>query len=140
MGHPRREGVRADGAGPGGLLHGSRRRWGALGGPFRRRALVWVPGGATGGGRGWGAAPFGTRRPRCVVELVDEPVAAAAGAGFDLSAGAGGVGVDVGGGTTQAAAGAGWGGGDRGELAAARETPGADDIQPVTYHPRHGRR
>jgi rod shape-determining protein MreB len=53
-------------------------------------------------------AAFGTRRPRCVVELVDEPVAAAAGAGFDLSAGAGGFVVDVGGGTTEVAAVAGW--------------------------------
>jgi rod shape-determining protein MreB len=43
-----------------------------------------------------------------VVELVDEPVAAAAGAGFDLSAGAGGFVVDVGGGTTEVAAVAGW--------------------------------
>jgi rod shape-determining protein MreB and related proteins len=53
-------------------------------------------------------AAFATRRSRCVVELVDEPVAAAAGAGFDLSAGAGGFVVDVGGGTTEVAAVAGW--------------------------------
>jgi rod shape-determining protein MreB len=43
-----------------------------------------------------------------VVELVDEPVAAAAGAGLDLSGGAGGFVVDVGGGTTEVAAVAGW--------------------------------
>jgi rod shape-determining protein MreB and related proteins len=41
-------------------------------------------------------------RPRCTVQLIDEPVAAAAGAGFDLSAGSGAFIVDVGGGTTEA--------------------------------------
>jgi rod shape-determining protein MreB len=69
---------------------------------------VCVPGGATWVERRSVVAAFGTRRPRCVVELVDEPVAAAAGAGFDLSAGAGGFVVDVGGGTTEVAAVAGW--------------------------------
>ncbi len=42
-------------------------------------------------------------KPRCIVQLVDEPVAAAAGAGFDLSAGSGAFIVDIGGGTTEAA-------------------------------------
>jgi rod shape-determining protein MreB len=42
-------------------------------------------------------------KPRCRVQLVDEPVAAAAGAGFDLAAGSGAFIVDVGGGTTEAA-------------------------------------
>lgn len=42
-------------------------------------------------------------RPRCAVQLIDEPVAAAAGAGFDLSAGSGVFIVDVGGGTTEVA-------------------------------------
>lgn len=42
-------------------------------------------------------------KPRCRVQLVDEPVAAAAGAGFDLTAGSGAFIVDVGGGTTEAA-------------------------------------
>jgi rod shape-determining protein MreB and related proteins len=41
-------------------------------------------------------------RPRCSVQLIDEPVAAAAGAGFDLSAGSGAFIVDIGGGTTEA--------------------------------------
>src|SRR3984957_15063417 len=83
--------------------------WGS--GRFKRRALVCVPGGATGVERRSVVAAFGSRRPRCVVELVDEPVAAAAGAGFDLSAGAGGVVGDGGGG---AAGGAGGGGGGAG--------------------------
>jgi rod shape-determining protein MreB and related proteins len=42
-------------------------------------------------------------RPRCRVQLVDEPVAAAAGAGFELSAGSGAFIVDIGGGTTEVA-------------------------------------
>jgi rod shape-determining protein MreB len=42
-------------------------------------------------------------RPRCAVQLVDEPVAAAAGAGFELSAGSGAFIVDIGGGTTEVA-------------------------------------
>jgi len=42
-------------------------------------------------------------KPRCRIQLVDEPVAAAAGAGFDLAAGSGAFVVDVGGGTTEAA-------------------------------------
>jgi rod shape-determining protein MreB and related proteins len=70
--------------------------------------VVCVPGGATWVERRSVVAAFGTRRPRCVVELIDEPVAAAAGAGFDLGAGAGGFVVDVGGGTTEVAAVAGW--------------------------------
>jgi len=90
------------------MLHGFLRKSGALGGPFRRRAVVCVPGGATWVERRSVIAAFGTRRSRWVVELVDEPVAAAAGAGFDLSAGDGGFVVDVGGGTTEVAAVAGW--------------------------------
>jgi rod shape-determining protein MreB and related proteins len=42
-------------------------------------------------------------RPRCVVRLVEEPVAAAAGSGFDLLAGSGAFVVDIGGGTTDIA-------------------------------------
>ena len=50
------------------------------------------------------AAALSVIRPRCTVQLVDEPVAAAAaGAGFDLARGAGAFIVDVGGGTTESA-------------------------------------
>ena len=90
------------------MLHGFLRKSGALSGPFKRRAVVCVPGGATWVERRSVVAAFGSRRPRCVVELIDEPVAAAAGAGFDLNAGTGGFVVDVGGGTTEVAAVAGW--------------------------------
>jgi rod shape-determining protein MreB and related proteins len=105
--HPLRDGVIADLDATAELLHRLLRKSGALGGPFRRRAVVCVPGGATWVERRAVTAAFGTRR-RCVVELVDEPVAAAAGAGFDLNAGEGGFVVDVGGGTTEVAAVAGW--------------------------------
>jgi rod shape-determining protein MreB len=106
--HPLRDGVIADLDATAEMLHGFLRAAGALSGPFKRRALVCVPGGATWVERRSVVAAFGTKRPRCVVELVDEPVAAAAGAGFDLGAGVGGFVVDVGGGTTEVAAVAGW--------------------------------
>ena len=106
--HPLRDGVIADLDATAEMLHGFLRKSGALGGPFRRRAVVCVPGGATWVERRSVIAAFGARRSRWVVELVDEPVAAAAGAGFDLNAGEGGFVVDVGGGTTEVAAVAGW--------------------------------
>jgi rod shape-determining protein MreB len=106
--HPLRDGVIADLDATAEMLHGFLHASGALRGPFKRRALVCVPGGATWVERRSVVAAFGARRPRCVVELIDEPVAAAAGAGFDLSAGAGGFVVDVGGGTAEVAAVAGW--------------------------------
>src|SRR5579871_4380028 len=106
--HPLRDGVIADLDATAEMLHGFLRASGALGGPFRRRAVVCVPGGATWVERRSVIAAFGTRRSKWDVELVDEPVAAAAGAGFDLSAGEGGFVVDVGGGTTEVAAVAGW--------------------------------
>jgi rod shape-determining protein MreB and related proteins len=106
--HPLRDGVIADLDATAEMLHGFLRQSGALTGPFKRRAVVCVPGGATWVERRSVVAAFGARRPRCVVELADEPVAAAAGAGLDLTAGAGGFVVDVGGGTTEVAAVAGW--------------------------------
>lgn len=105
---PLRDGVIADLDATAEMLHSFLRKSGALSGPFKRRAVVCVPGGATWVERRSVVAAFGARRPRCTVELVDEPVAAAAGAGFDLDAGAGGFIVDVGGGTTEVAAVAGW--------------------------------
>jgi len=49
------------------------------------------------------AAAVEALRPRCIVQLVDEPVAAAVGAGFDPLGGSGLFIVDVGGGTTEVA-------------------------------------
>ncbi|MGH3263087.1 MAG: rod shape-determining protein [Trebonia sp.] len=105
--HPLRDGVIADLDATVELLRGFLRRSGALRGPFKRRAVVCVPGGATWVERRSVMAALGASR-RCVVELIDEPVAAAAGSGLDLSAGHGGFVVDVGGGTTEVAAVAGW--------------------------------
>jgi rod shape-determining protein MreB len=106
--HPLRDGVIADLDAAAELLHALLRKSGALTGPFRRRAVVCVPGGATWVERRSVVAALGGRRPRLAVDLVDEPVAAAAGSGLELSAGAGGFVVDVGGGTTEVAAVAGW--------------------------------
>ena len=106
--HPLRDGVIADLDATAEMLHSFMRKSGALSGPFKRRVVVCVPGGATWVERRSVAAVFGARRTRCLVELVDEPVAAAAGAGFDLNSGVGGFIVDIGGGTTEVAAVAGW--------------------------------
>src|ERR1700761_3930833 len=78
--HPLRDGVIADLDATAELLHRFLRQSGVLSGPFRRRAVVCVPGGATWVERRSVVAALGIRRSRCVVELVDEPVAAAAGA------------------------------------------------------------
>lgn len=70
---------------------------------FRPVAVVCVPSGATAIERRALTAVVRSRRPQCVVRLVDEPVAAAAGAGFDLVGGPGAFVVDIGGGTTDIA-------------------------------------
>jgi rod shape-determining protein MreB and related proteins len=106
--HPLRDGVIADLDATAAMLHGFLRKAGLRNGPFKRRAVVCVPGGATWVERRSIAAALAAGRPRYVIQLIDEPVAAAAGAGVDLSAGAGGFVVDVGGGTTEVAAVAGW--------------------------------
>src|SRR5262249_27400010 len=49
------------------------------------------------------AAAAEAGRPRCLVHLIDEPVAAAAGAGFDRVGGRGGLSVDGGGGSRESA-------------------------------------
>jgi rod shape-determining protein MreB and related proteins len=70
---------------------------------FRPTALVCVPSNATTIDRGAFEAVAGSRRPHCIVRLVDGPVAAAAGAGLDLAAGTGAFIVDIGGGITDIA-------------------------------------
>jgi rod shape-determining protein MreB and related proteins len=106
--HPLRDGVVADLDATTEMLHRFLRKTGALSGPFKRRAVVCVPSGATWVERRSVVAALAARRSRYAIQLIDEPVAAAAGAGFDLSQGAGGFVVDVGGGTTEVAAVAGW--------------------------------
>ena len=76
--HPLRDGVIADLDATAEMLHSFLRKSGALNGPFKRRALVCVPGGATWVERRSVVAVLNTRRPRCAVDLIDEPVAAAA--------------------------------------------------------------
>ena len=101
--HPLRDGVIADLEAATAMLQGFLRRARLRRGLLRTGAMVCVPGGATWVERRSLAAAAGAVRPRCTVQMVDEPVAAAAGAGFDLAAGAGVFIVDVGGGTTEAA-------------------------------------
>jgi rod shape-determining protein MreB and related proteins len=69
----------------------------------RTVAVICLPVEATWVERRSVAAAAEALRPRCAVQLVDEPVAAAAGSGIDLAAGAGAFVVDIGGGTTEAA-------------------------------------
>jgi rod shape-determining protein MreB and related proteins len=66
-------------------------------------AVICLPVEATSIERRSVAAAAEALKPRCVVQLIDEPVAAAAGAGYELSAGSGAFIVDIGGGTTEVA-------------------------------------
>ena len=101
--HPLRDGVIADLDAASAMLQGFLRRARLRRGLLRTAAVVCVPGGATWVERRSLAAALSVVRPRCTVQMVDEPVAAAAGAGFDLAQGAGVFIVDVGGGTTECA-------------------------------------
>jgi rod shape-determining protein MreB len=101
--HPLRDGVIADLDATTAMLQAFLRRARLRRGLLRGRAVVCVPSGATWLERRSLAAAASALRPRCAVQLVDEPVAAAAGAGFDLAAGSGAFIVDIGGGTTEVA-------------------------------------
>lgn len=101
--HPLRDGVVADLEAASAMLQAFLRKAGLRRGLLRPAAVVCVPSGATWVERRALAATVEAGRPRCVVQLVDEPVAAAAGAGFELTGGAGAFVVDVGGGTTEIA-------------------------------------
>jgi rod shape-determining protein MreB len=100
---PLRDGVVADLEATAAMLHAFLRRALRRVLPLRPDALVSVPSGATWVERRAVVAATEARRPRCRVELVDEPVAAAAGAGCDTTGGAGAFVVDIGGGTTEVA-------------------------------------
>ena len=101
--HPLRDGVIADLEAATAMLQAFLRQARVHRRPLRPSAVVCVPSGATEVERRSLAAAVAAPRPRCLVRLVDEPVAAAAGAGFDLSDGTGAFIVDIGGGTTEAA-------------------------------------
>jgi rod shape-determining protein MreB and related proteins len=101
--HPLRDGVIADLDASAAMLQAFLRRARLHRRLLRPSAVICVPSGATWVERRSLAAAAEAIRPRCGVQLVDEPVAAAAGAGFDLADGSGSFIVDIGGGTTEAA-------------------------------------
>ena len=101
--HPLRDGVIADLDAATAMLQAFLRLARLRRSLLRPAAVVCVPSGATWVERRALAAAAEAGRPRCVVQLVDEPVAAAAGAGFDPVGGTGAFIVDVGGGTTEIA-------------------------------------
>jgi rod shape-determining protein MreB len=101
--HPLRDGVIADLEAATAMLQTFLREARLRRGLLRPVAVVCVPSGATWVERRALAAAVEAGRPRCTVQLVDEPVAAAAGAGFGLTGGTGAFVVDVGGGTTEVA-------------------------------------
>jgi rod shape-determining protein MreB len=101
--HPLRDGVIADLEAATAMLAAFMREARVRRGLLRPAAVVCVPSGATYVERRALAAAVEAGRPRCIVQLVDEPVAAAAGAGLGLTGGTGAFIVDVGGGTTEIA-------------------------------------
>jgi rod shape-determining protein MreB and related proteins len=101
--YPLRDGVIADLEASAAMLHAFLQRARVRRWLLRPHALVCVPSGATWVERRSIPAAVAARRPRCLVTLLDEPVAAAAGAGVDLLGGEGAFVVDVGGGTTEVA-------------------------------------
>jgi rod shape-determining protein MreB and related proteins len=101
--HPLRDGVIADLDATVAMLQAFVRR-----AQLRRRlaktvAVVCLPVEATDVEQRSVVAAAASLRPRCLVRLVAEPVAAAAGSGIDLHAGSGAFVVDIGGGTTDVA-------------------------------------
>jgi rod shape-determining protein MreB and related proteins len=101
--HPLRDGVVADLDAATAMLQAFQRMARLHRGLLRPTAAVCVPSGATWVERRALAATIEAGRPRCTVQLVEEPVAAAAGAGFERTGSAGVFIVDVGGGTTEIA-------------------------------------
>ena len=101
--HPLRDGVIADLGAATAMLAAFLRLARLRRSLLRPAAVVCVPSGATWVERRALAAAAEAGRPRCVVQLVEEPVAAAMGAGFDPVGGTGVFVVDVGGGTTEIA-------------------------------------
>lgn len=101
--HPLRDGVIADLEATVAMLQAFLRRARLRRRVGRTAAVICLPVEATWVERRSVAAAAEALKPRCTVQLVDEPVAAAAGAGFDLTAGSGAFVIDIGGGTTEVA-------------------------------------
>jgi rod shape-determining protein MreB len=101
--HPLRDGVIADLDSTAVMLREFLRRAGPRRQLSRTLVVICLPVETTWVERRAVVAAAEAAKPRCAVQLVDEPVAAAAGAGIDLSAGSGAFIVDIGGGTTDIA-------------------------------------
>ena len=101
--HPLQDGVVADLDAAAAMLQAFLRRAGVRRGLLRPRAVICVPGGATWVERRSLATAAAAVKPRCVIQMIDEPIAAAAGAGVSSADGAGAFIVDIGGGTTEVA-------------------------------------
>jgi rod shape-determining protein MreB and related proteins len=101
--HPLRDGVIADLDATVAMLQAFLRRARLRRRVGRTAAVICLPVEATWIERRSVAAAAEALKPRCTVQLVDEPVAAAAGSGFDLTAGSGAFILDIGGGTTEVA-------------------------------------
>lgn len=101
--HPLHEGVVVDLDASTRMLQAFFQRLRLHSGPLRPFVVVGVPRSATWIERRAVAEALSTCRPRCIANLVDEPVAAALGAGSDPTASEGAFIVDIGGGTTEVA-------------------------------------
>jgi rod shape-determining protein MreB len=101
--HPLQDGVVADLDAAAAMLQAFLRRAGVRRSLLRPHAVICVPGGATWVERRSLTAAAAAVKPRCTIQMVDEPVAAAAGAGVSAADGAGAFIVDIGGGTTEVA-------------------------------------
>jgi rod shape-determining protein MreB len=101
--HPLQNGVITDLEATTLMLQSFLRRRGLRRRLLKSRAVVCVPSGATHVERQAVINVLSTRRPRFVVRLVEEAIAAAAGAGVDPFGDKGVFVVDIGGGTTEAA-------------------------------------
>jgi rod shape-determining protein MreB and related proteins len=101
--HPLRDGAIAELGATVAMLQAFLRRAGVRRRMGRTAAVICLPVEATWVERRAVVAAAEALKPKCTVQLVDAPVAAAAGAGFDLAAGSGAFIVDMGGGTTEVA-------------------------------------
>ncbi len=101
--HPLRDGVVADLDGAVAMLQAFLRRAGLRRSLLKPSAVICVPGGATWVEQRSLAVAAGAVKPRCNVQLVEEPVAAAAGSGGGSADGSGAFIVNIGGGTTEVA-------------------------------------
>ncbi len=101
--HPLRDGVVADLDGAVAMLQAFLRQAGLRRSLLKPSTVICVPGGATWVEQRSLAVAAGAVKPRCNVQLVEEPVAAAAGSDGGPADGSGAFIVNIGGGTTEVA-------------------------------------